>query len=189
VAVALLAAIALAVAILALRPNDTGVADGPERDGSGQRPAAEQVDIEAVEDFDPLGNGEENPEATASTIDGDPSTTWTTQTYFSELSAQKDGVGLLIDLGSSQPVSSLQVDLAGSPTTMQLYAATDRGSPPASIDEMELVDKIAAAGTSALLRPDAAVETRYLVLWLTELPPVDSGGAWRGEVAELMVRG
>ena len=189
VAVALLAAIALAVAILALRPNDTGVADGPERDGSGQRPAAEQVDIEAVADFDPLGNGEENPEATASTIDGDPSTTWTTQTYFSELSAQKDGVGLLIDLGRSQSVSSLEVDLEGTPTTMQLYAATDRGSPPASVAEMELVAEIAAAGTSELLRPESDLETRYLVLWLTELPLVESGRAWRGEVAELTVRG
>jgi hypothetical protein len=72
---------------------------------------------------------------------------------------------------------------------MQLYAATGRGSPPASVDEMELVAEIAAAGTSELLRPESDLETRYLVLWLTELPQVESGRAWRGEVAELTVRG
>jgi hypothetical protein len=188
VAVALLVAIALAVTFLGLRSNDPGVADGPDRDGSG-RPAAAVVDIAAVEDFDPLGNGEENPGATASTYDGDPTTTWTTQTYFSELSAQKEGVGLLIDLGGSEAVSSVDVELVGTPTTVELYAATDRGSLPASVDDMELVDEIAAAGTSALLRPESDLETRYLVLWLTELPPVDSGRAWRGEVAELTVRG
>lgn len=170
--------------------SDEGNTD-PERteEAGGGAQATEVLDIAAVDDFDPLGSDEENPESVGFTFDGDPSTAWTTVSYFSELKAQKEGVGLLVDLGRRQDVDSVDLRLVGGPTAVEVYAAPDgAGTAPTSVDRLDLLGESSGSTKDVLLRAESPFRTQYLVVWLTSLPEVEPG-LWIGSVAEITVRG
>ncbi len=189
-AIALLVGLVAVITVLLLPAGLRGPS-GPEGSGGGTaaaEAAGRELDIAKVEDFDPLGNGTENPETVANSIDGNPDTTWTTVGYFSELNLQKAGVGLLVDLGKAEDVSKVDLQLQGQPSSVEVLSAGDATSPPTSVDELDTLDRVERAGTSVSLPVRPAVETRYLVVWLTSLPEVETG-TWRGSVAEISVRG
>ena len=132
----------------------------------------------------------------AGAYDGDASTAWSTSTYFgySTLGNLKDGVGLLIDLGKAQEVSRTDLTLRGGPTSLSVYAAPGASSAPTTVDDLTALggtrtdaaqpDEIVQASVAA----DAPVGTRWLVVWLTDLPP-DGAGDFKGSIAELAVVG
>jgi hypothetical protein len=160
--------------------------DTPSPDASASA-TPEPVKIASVSDFDPDGDGSENPGSAPLAVDGDPGSAWRTVTYYDPLELQKAGVGLLLDLGKPVTVSQLSVTFIGSPTSFEVLAA-DKGAPaPTSTDGLTRVAQETGAGTKADVRLEKPVTTRYLVLWLTKLPPTDGG--FRGQVAEIDVRG
>jgi hypothetical protein len=148
------------------------------------------VSLAGVSDLDPppAGNGEENPEQAGLAIDGDPSTAWQTMEYYGnpKFGLLKDGVGLVVDLGRQQEVSSAQVTVQGSPTNLEILAAPDGSGQPTSVDNLRRVASANGVGGKADLDFDRPVRPQYLVVWLTSLPPAD--GAYRGRVAEIVVR-
>jgi protein kinase-like protein len=149
-------------------------------------PAADPVDVAAASDFDPQGSPrEENPEEVPLAIDGDAATAWRTQTYEQNFGPQglKTGVGLLLDLGSSRPVSAVDVTVDGGSTGVSVYV-TDTA--PTGVRGLTPVQSatIDAAGQVALPEP---VTGRYVTVWLTSLPAVPGG--FQGAVAEVTVRG
>lgn len=154
-------------------------------------PDGTPVRIASARDFDPEGNPpEENPNEVPLAIDGKPNTGWRTMTYKDNphLGGLKSGVGLVLDLGSDQEVGSVEVRLVGAPTDLELYATPPGvNDPPAELSDARRLTGVSADGTSALLRVDPAVHTRFLVVWLTKLPPV-TGGGYRGEITEVTVR-
>lgn len=196
---ALLALVLLAVVVLAIafnlsrgrtplggqpeeKPSDTStISSPPSATTGGDLVAVEDV---VADDFDPQGDPpEENPDDAANAVDGDPSTSWSTSTYEQQLGpgGLKSGVGLLLDLGSSREVAALELDLAGQGTELEVFLT----------DEVPTtVDGLTAAGQEEL--PEGLVgltgdrSGRYLVLWLTALPPTDDG-RFRGEVVDLRV--
>lgn len=155
------------------------------------------IDVVAATSFDPPpdGSGDENPEEAPLAIDGDPATSWNTLVYYGAPTfGSKSGVGLVLDLGEPTPVSSVQVTLIGSPTTLQLRAAPAGATvpPTASADDYRLVQTRTAAGTTAAdttatFTLDTPVNTRFLLVWLTSVPPVTGG--FEGKVAEIQVLG
>jgi serine/threonine protein kinase len=151
---------------------------------------AEPLSIAGVTDLDPPpgGNGEENPELTGLAIDGDPSTAWQTMTYYGnpKLGLLKDGVGLVVDLGSPEEVSSVLVTLQGSPTSLEILAAPEGSGQPDNVDNLQRVAAAEGVGGRTNLQLDEPVTTQYLVVWLTSLPPTDDG--YRGRIAEIVVR-
>ncbi len=173
--------------------------------GSGEDPAAEPTDgasaspeppkpirVAAVGDLDPppAGNGEENPDLAPLAVDGDPSTAWQTMEYYGnpKFGLLKDGVGLLLDLGRPQEVSSVQVTVQGSPTSFEVLAAPEGGgAPPTGVDGLRRVATAKGVGGATDLKLDRPVTTRYLVVWLTSLPP--DGGNYRGRIAEIVAKG
>ena len=196
-ALSALVAICLALAIVAIFVFNLG-SDDPRR----QRQVAQPTDsgqtsqstappapvtISAVSDFDPQGDPpEENSEEADLAIDGNPRTAWGTSTYFDPLELQKDGVGLLVDLGRPVEVSETSLKLAGSPTDLELFATGESSVVPASTAGLEMVASRVSAGTSVDLPLETPVTTRYLVVWLTSLPTVEGG--FKGQIAEIVVR-
>ena len=141
----------------------------------------------AVTDFDPFGDPqEENPESVPNSTDGDKATAWETSTYKDgpDITVYKAGVGLLIDLGSQQDISSVSLDLVGSPTHVQLLVATG-DTAPTTTDGLDVAADAPAAGTTVDLTPEVPMKARYLVVWLTALPQVSGG--YRGGVGEIVV--
>jgi putative peptidoglycan lipid II flippase len=165
-------------------PGATGTATPPAPDDAGPQ----VVEVAAVSDFDPPpGDGEEHSAEVDNAVDGDPATAWTTSTYFGDpvLGGIKDGVGLLLDLGAVRDVESVDVSLVGEGTDVELRAARRRG---AAADDYRVVSDAAGAGGQATLTPDEPFRARWVLLWLTRLPP-DEAGDYRGGVSEVEVRG
>ena len=190
--------VALCIAILAAMFVAFGIgrkSDDKPTASSTTAPASptvtgSQIRIVSAHDFDPEGDPpEENPDQVPLAIDGKPDTGWRTLTYKDDahLGGLKSGVGILLDLGSEQEVGSVQVDLAGSPTDVALYAtAPGTDDAPVELADTRRLTAATADGTKAVLRVEPAVHTRFLVVWLTSLPAVTGG--FRGEIAEVTVR-
>ena len=152
--------------------------------------AGSPIDIAGVRDFDPDGDPpEENPDTVKNAIDGNPGTSWTTMTYQGNpaLGGLKPGVGLMLDLGKDQKVSSLTVHFKGSPTSFEVYAApagvTDS---PDSVDQLDKVGSVKSAPQRSNVALKPSPSTRYLLVWLTRLPAADGG--YRGEITDITVR-
>lgn len=199
VVVLVLALVALAYVVKRDRDQDTGAdptASGRSTPTATAAPttAAPAVTgtplkIAAAGDFDPEGDTpEENPEQVPNAVDGDPATVWKTQTYKdAALGGLKSGVGLVVDLGRDRKVGSVEVQLVGTPTDLEIFT-TPEGTedPPAELADAVRQAGASANGTSVVLRVDPAVRTRYLIVWLTKLPK--SARGFQGQVAEITVR-
>jgi len=138
-------------------------------------------------DFDPQGSPpEENADLAPTVVDGDPATSWHTETYRQQLGpgGLKTGVGLVVDLGTSRRVASVDVTFVGRPTGFSLYLTDE--APTGVADLTPEADETADGTSASVALPDDA-SGRYLIVWLTALPPVQGG--FRGEVAEVVVRG
>lgn len=164
--------------------------DGAPGDGTGNGGQQALVEVAAATDFDPDDpNEEENSEQAPLAVDGKGDTAWRTQTYFEgpALAPYRSGVGLLLDLGEEQEVGTVQVSLVGGPYDVELLATPEgTGSPPSSPDG--LVDVAARSGASGRVQlgGDETVVTRFLVVWLTALPPTEGG--FGGGISEITVR-
>jgi len=190
-AIVLLAGLVAVFALLVLPAGvpGPGGADTGADSRAAQAAGSRALSIADVQDFDPLGNGSENPDTVANTFDGDPDTAWTTVGYYSELNLQKAGVGLRVDLGEAQEVSKVDLRLVGRPSTIEVYAApAGNSTPPESVEDLELLGESKRAGTTVSLPVRPTFETQYVVVWLTAIPEVEAGTR-RGSVAEITVRG
>lgn len=148
--------------------------------------------VQRATDFDPQGeDGRENREQARLAIDGVATTGWQTSTYLGlpTLGGVKDGVGLVLDLGGLREVDSLRLRLAGEPTSLVVYAASDDVTrTPRSRRDLEPVATVDGVGTDASIALRSGIVTRYVVVWLTSLPEVETG-VFRGEIRDVVVRG
>jgi hypothetical protein len=166
----------------------------PNGQKSGQHtsapPAAHAIRIVTAKDFDPLGDGSENSELVPKAYDGNPSTYWQTSSYTkADFGGLKPGVGLILDLGSAQRVTSVSVDFIGNTTSVDLMAAgRDATSMPSRLDDFTKV--ASATGAKVKLTPSSQLTARFLLVWLTKLPQTSSGSLpFRGSISEIDVTG
>ncbi|GAB3917385.1 hypothetical protein GCM10027613_17570 [Microlunatus endophyticus] len=161
--------------------------------------ANQPLTIATAHDFDPAkgnppqgGNGQENPNLVKYAYDGNKTTDWHTLSYIGspKFGLLKKGVGIVFDLGSAKPVSEVKVQLTGNGTDLQLRVPrTD----PASTDDADMeslkswrtVAQQEGAGSSATLKPDEQIQTRYVLVFLTSLPK--EGANYRGGIYEAEV--
>ncbi|MFC9328344.1 protein kinase family protein [Kitasatospora sp. NPDC057015] len=148
-------------------------------------PAGTPVEIADVKSFNPLGDSPESVPRLPLTHDGNPDTTWTTLDYKNPLQMIKEGTGLLVDLGSPQQVGSVNVQFVGS-TKVELRVPTNQSATaPGRPGDYRVVAQ--STGAQADLKPEAPLTTRYLLIWMTDLPK--DGGVWHGQVSEIKVTG
>src|SRR5215211_4160724 len=102
--------------------NRSGSSGTGNESGGAVQPEA-KINIVGARDFDPQGDDQtENPDLVKYAYDGDPATDWRTVQYRGnpELGGIKRGVGLVFDLGSAQPVRSVELNFARSGTDVEL---------------------------------------------------------------------
>ncbi|MEU9577793.1 protein kinase family protein [Streptomyces chilikensis] len=147
---------------------------------------AEPIAVEGATDFDPFGDSKEKPSDISNVFDGKSDTYWQTDRYYgyAEFGNLKSGVGVILDLGKVQQVGKVTVTFKGE-TSAELRAASgSAGSQPASFEDYTKV--ASGSGTSVTLTPDKELESRYLLVWLTKIPP-ESSGTFRGRVVDVKV--
>lgn len=148
------------------------------------QPTGVSIPVVSVRDFDPDGNGTENHDQVKLAVDGNLKTAWHTVQYFKrpDLGGLKPGVGLLLDLGSEQQVADVSVHLVGIGTSLELRAAKTFST---NADDYLPLAAARNAGTFVTLRPVSVATARYLLVWLTSLPP--AGANYQGGIAEIEV--
>ncbi|MER6302982.1 serine/threonine protein kinase [Kitasatospora sp. NPDC001539] len=181
--------------------RNTGPAHAaPQTSGSGAAPSPQAsthspvpIPIRDAFSYNPRGDSPESTYLLPKVFDGDPNTAWSTKQYLDPFGSKpplKDGTGLLIDLGSAQAVSSVNVQFVGT-TTAELRvpnaqaAVSPQGAQP---EAYNVLDR--QTGTTVDFTLSSPTNTRYLLIWLTSLPKdKDAEGRWRGQVAEVKVFG
>ncbi|WNI23685.1 protein kinase family protein [Streptomyces sp. ITFR-16] len=167
------------------KSNDPGTTQtNPE---NGDKPPVEKtepVPIVSARDYDPLGDGSEKPQDIDHVYDGDPNTYWHTDGYYSaDFGKLKEGVGVVLDLGKTQRVGAVDVTFLGGTTSVELRTSDGSEVPK----RPEGFTKVAeGSGTKVSLKPGETVRARYLLVWLTELPP-SSEGNFRGKISDIKV--
>lgn len=163
--------------------------DSPAPTPAGQTPippASDPIGGVVATDFDPEGDPpDENPELAELAVDGDPETAWRTMDYKQNFGpgGLKNGVGLLLDLGSVRNVSAVDVAVLGGSTGVSLFVSD---TAPTSVDGLTPAASATVDSAQQIPLPEP-VQAQYVVVWLTSIPAV--GSEFRGEVAEVTVRG
>lgn len=132
--------------------------------------------------FDPPpGDGVEHNAEIQRIYDGDPSTAWTTEGYNSEtFGGVKEGVGVAVDLGQQQDISSVTLDLptAAQATVFAGDQATNSGTE---------IGKTQGRSGQVVLEPSSPVKAQYVTVWFTSLVPGEDG-RYRAALGEITVR-
>jgi serine/threonine-protein kinase len=171
VALAVLAAVGVAAyaGVRALTGDDGGGGGG----GGGVSSPAAPITIVGADDFDPLGDDqEENQDATGNVFDGNPETAWETEQYEApaqEFGGAKDGVGVIVELDGVHDLSTVTVTAEESGWSAEVHVADQPGADLAAWGQAR--GTVADAGTTAEIPLDDGTRGQNVLLWLTRLPP------------------
>jgi hypothetical protein len=139
----------------------------------------------SVTAFGPAGTADgDNPQNAARALSGNSATPWLSDWYATpDFYDMPQGTGLLLDMGRTVTISSVQVSIAGHGSDLQLRAG---GRP--ELTWLPQVASAANAGGTVQLQPNAPVQVRYVLIWFTHLPP-DAAGTYQASVYRIVVQG
>jgi serine/threonine-protein kinase len=131
--------------------------------------------------YDPTGDGgdgDEHPNETGNAVDGNPSTTWRTDTYRGtpEFAGIKPGVGLILAAPSPVTVTALSLTAAPAGWTGRVYTAPGAAPPPA-IEGWKAVSEPFSARSVPMDIPLTGGPSRLYLIWITKLAPSGTGFA------------
>jgi hypothetical protein len=130
------------------------------------------------------GDGDDPGEA-ADAIAANPSQPWATQWYATaEFGLLKHGTGLLLDLAGQVRVTTVRLDLSPYPgADLQLRVGNS-----AALPDLKVAATASNAGGTLTLALRHPVAARYLLIWITQLPP-DGAGHYQETVSHVAVAG
>jgi len=110
-------------------------------------------------------------------VDGIPQTAWPTENYRSgpALTATgKEGVGLIVDAGDPVAASEIAITTATPGWQATIYGIED--DPPDDLAGWgEPLSDLAQVDGEQPIQLDATRESRYFLIWITELADLDEG--------------
>jgi len=110
---------------------------------------------------------------------------WQTQWYVtSRFGMLKHGTGLLLDLGKKVTVTSVRLDL-GQLQSTDMQIRVGNGT---ALQNLRVAAKASDVSGVVKLTLRHPVTARYVLLWLTQLPP-DGAGHYQGSVSHVVVSG
>ncbi len=144
---------------------------------------------------------DENRDSAALAIDNDPRTFWATSwyqrsPYFGNL---KQGSGLILDMGRSVRLSSVQVTFgstAGADVEIKIGNSNAQGPPgthaqgEATAAAMQTVASKTNVGGTVTFTTTSNATGRYVLIWFTKLPPwTGHPGLYQAQIYNVVVRG
>jgi serine/threonine protein kinase len=204
VIVLVLAVVAVLVWVLGFRKSGPPTAGGAQPSTSASAAAGGAVlKPSSVSTFNiygsPPGNTE-NQVSAAGAIDNSLSTAWSTSYYFNHpnFGGLKPGTGLLIDMGKEVRLSQVEVLFASKgSTTASIYLGNNPAMSNTALSNFTLVSPSASASGDHKYQVNSQVTGRYVLIWLTSLPPLQKTPAgqspsntyYEGQVYNVVVRG
>jgi serine/threonine-protein kinase len=145
--------------------------------GGGGGGSGAAVSLKGIGDYDPQGNGGEHSSTAPLATDGDISTYWMTESYGNQdFGGLKDGVGLVLDAGSSVKLAQLTVK---TPTPGFIAEIQSGNSSTGGFTADSSSQRVDGTTTFSLNGQTA----RYYVVWITQLPP-----GLRAEISEVTAK-
>ena len=149
----------------------------PTRTHSPSQSAAAAIPLQPVSAtvYNPLGsNGDDDPAEAPKAIDGSTSTVWHTSYYFShQFGNLKKGTGLILDMGRPVRLSQVTVQFGASCCTHVVIEVGNSNTPSsATLSTFTPVQSSSAAHGSTTFDVTKQVTGRYLLIWITDLPPL-----------------
>jgi serine/threonine protein kinase len=146
--------------------------------------------------FNPIGNppgSNEDAGDTGSAIDANPSTFWHTSYYVGNpvFGGLKKGTGLLLDMGRSVRLSQVEVQFG---TTCCVHAQIEIGNnntPTASaLSSFTVLQSSDTARDNTTFNVTGSATGRYVLIWLTYLPPLAGGNdQFEAQIYNVVVHG
>ncbi len=148
--------------------------------GGGGGAGGTAVHLTAVGTYDPPpGDGQERDDLLAAATDGNPGTSWQTEHYTNTAFGNlKDGVGIVLDAGSSVKLGSLTVVSDTPGFTAEVKAG---GSPDGPFDSVSGSQRVGSRTTFSIDEPGPR---RYYLVWITSL----ASGVDRADLSEVTAR-
>jgi putative peptidoglycan lipid II flippase len=136
--------------------------------------------------FSPDG-GPDAPTLAGLAIDGDPATSWPTDTYTDPVPFPnfKNGVGLMLDLPEATVIGNVTITVSSTGTGVQIRSAST--SSPASLSDTTLLTgpTVLKSGANTITVPSAA-PTSHLLVWISTMG--QTAGKSQVDVSEITVR-
>jgi eukaryotic-like serine/threonine-protein kinase len=163
--------------------------------GAAPAPVARQGNLKqvvlsqsAAHDYNPFGTGPENRDTVDNVVDGDPNTSWSTETYYEGNLHKTGGVGLGLYLDAAPGVigRALEVQTSTPGFQAQLYVSNriDLMIPYGNSATLASRGWQGPVGASDYVHNNERIRLsipqrryRYYLLWLTTLPPKHQSAA------------
>ena len=113
------------------------------------------------------------------------------QGNFSDLGEHGPLDGIVLDLGEARDISSVEVQFAEPGASLELRVPTERdlsSAPMTTQSEWEAVSSQAQADATVTLTPSEPTNSRFLLVYLTELPEVTTA-RYQSEITNIVVNG
>lgn len=151
--------------------GDTAAPAAPEATGG-------PVALDGVSVFSPQGSAD-NPGSAGNAIDNDPATAWTTDSYFQQFPALKNGVGLLVSIPSTQ-LKNAWIESTSPGTVVEIRSAPN-GSP--SLSDTTLLGEATLQNGRTDIALDDVEPTADVLVWITKLG--EQGGRIATSISEI----
>ncbi|MFD8970586.1 protein kinase family protein [Streptomyces sp. NPDC059568] len=174
--------------------NDAPPTETTTGDGDKPTKPVKPLRIAGATEFMPSGTGIK-PELAPNSVDGDSGTAWITAQYqnfpnFGNRPDRKEGSGIIVDLGSVQDVSGIDIDMYRSGQKADVLAADPDASAPTGLSGFsQRLTKLETVGKTLKRALDKPVRTRYVLIHITELPNDGSASLFRGGISEIKITG
>jgi eukaryotic-like serine/threonine-protein kinase len=185
--IALLVLLAAAVlAALQLIGSGSGPGGGGALKGKGST-----VAISSATDYDPEGDGQEDPETVSLAVDGNPTTTaWSSEHYDDDTfagtkSGEDPGVGLYVTAKSTTTPAEMLVRTPTPGWDAQIYASPS--GPPEELSEWgEPVGEVSDASDSEEIELHLGSPAKYFLIWFNRASPArDQEGRYQIEISDV----
>ncbi|HEY2763190.1 MAG TPA: protein kinase family protein [Pseudonocardiaceae bacterium] len=165
---------------------------GPSATRAGQSPAPAAgpaqpptpIPVTSLSVYDPSGQGTpDNQEDVRLLVDGNPNTSWSTDSYYQQFPAFKPGLGVMLRFARPIAVSSVSIDSPSPGTVLEVRTAAAGNAPLAST---VLVGRALLRDRATQIQLQPGPPTQYLLLWITGLG--GGGDHNRSKISEVGVQ-
>jgi eukaryotic-like serine/threonine-protein kinase len=165
--------------------------NGPGGGGGALNGKGKQVPISSASDYDPQGDGEEDPETVSLAVDGNPTgTAWSsehydTPTFAGTKSGPDPGVGLYVTAKSTATPSEMIVRTPTPGWDAQIFATAS--GPPEELSEWgEPVGEVTDAGDLEEVELHLASPAKYFLIWFNKAASArDQEGRYQVEISDV----
>lgn len=159
--------------------------------GGGQKPSGHEVPLEGASDYDPEGDGHEDPETVELAVDGNPTgTAWSSEHYDSDTFAgtktgPDPGVGLYVTTQAPVTPQTMKIVTPTPGWDAQIFAAA--AGPPEEIEEWgEQIGEVKDAAKEEEVDLHLGQAAKYFLIWFTKAAPAsDQEGRFQVEISDV----